>query len=148
MRRILTIWLLALVLAGCGQKAGVHESVAEVPVRPGPTEPAFPGALPATDPQAAVLALCDAGTRAAAGDLAGTRSAFEDRAHAFLHEYAATLQTSDPGAAGRLLEAKEQVEAGLADGTPLPELASRIATLRGALEQAATASGTPVQGCF
>ncbi|HVM12362.1 MAG TPA: hypothetical protein VM638_07805 [Actinomycetota bacterium] len=146
-RSVVTIALaLAFVSAACGQKAGVQRD-GRVGGDPGPTEPAPIAPLPATDAAGAVMALCAAEAAAATGDVEGMRSAFEDRAHAFLHQFADTLQATDPAIAAGLLEAKQQVEAGLADGTPPPEMAARLAALRSQVEQGAAANGTPTQGC-
>ena len=102
---------------------------------------------PVTGPAAAVQGLCDAEAAAAAGDVEAASVAFADRAHATLHQVAADLQERDPALAGRLLEAKQGVEAALAEGAPAELVASRVAGLRGIFEASLALSGSPVRGC-
>lgn len=68
------------------------------------------GSPPAADPDARLVdahaALCDA-----AADPAHSRTLFFDRSHDALHEVARDLEGKDRALAGRLLEAKEVVEA-------------------------------------
>ena len=85
---------------------------------------------------AAHKAVCETVDLAGAGSegLDRARRSFVDRAHEPLHELAAALDTVDRGAAARLLEAKQRVEADLADparagsvGHDLDALAVRVA---------------------
>jgi hypothetical protein len=98
-------------------------------------------------PAAALQGLCDAESAAAAGDVRAARTAFADRAHATLHQVAADLQDRNPSFAGQLLEAKQSVEAALAEGAPAEVLASRLAGLRAAFQASLAVARTPVKGC-
>lgn len=94
----------ALVLASCGASGG------------GETSPASPsGALGVVTQQAAdraVSGLCRIRTTHAE-DRGAANRVFYDRSHEELHVIAAAIQEDDPAVAGRLLRAKERVEADL-----------------------------------
>ncbi|MGH2529063.1 MAG: hypothetical protein ACRDH0_07010 [Actinomycetota bacterium] len=91
----------ALVLVSCGS--------------PGESGPASPsGALGAVSQDAAdraVSGLCEMRTNA--GDRDAANRVFYDRSHEQLHAIAAAAQLGDPAVAGRLLRAKERIEADL-----------------------------------
>jgi hypothetical protein len=59
------------------------------------------------------------------------RTTFYDRSHDALHDIARDLDPVDRAAAGRLLEAKQQVEAGLDADPPPPGLAADLDRLAG-----------------
>lgn len=95
--------VLGLVAAGCGSDAGV---------------------ITASDP--VVVAMCDAATASTTDEAV---AAFE-RDHDLLHGLARELQDMDERApAGRLLEAKQVVEADIADDVPSGRLFRDLATL-------------------
>lgn len=87
---------------------------------------------------AAVYAdVCAAASAADAGDREAAERHFVDEAHAPLHDLAAAAGTRDRGAAGRLLEAKQRVEAAVEAGvTPNLELTGLVSTTRRAVEVA------------
>ncbi len=89
----------------------------------------------------AYAGLCSARSAARSGDVAAARGAFFDRAHQPLHELAAGATARDRSAAARLLEAKEAVEAGLAQAAP--NLASDLDRLLAATASAVDAVGDP-----
>jgi hypothetical protein len=103
----------------------------------------------ASDPlDQAFLGLCEAGTLSAQGRLEEAGDVFQDRSHEFLHELAADVQGPDPAAAAALLEAKQRVEAALADpGTDPDALSDLLAALRRAFAAAARALGEKVPAC-
>jgi hypothetical protein len=115
------------------------------------------GALPACDRapaeaadplERAFLGLCDAGALASEGRLEEAGRTFQDRSHEFLHELAAETQEEDPAAAAALLEAKQRVEAALAEPDPDPDvLSGLLADLRRAFAAAARAVGDRVPAC-
>jgi len=93
----------ALVLVSCGSDGEM-----------GPASPS--GALGAVSQEAAdraVSGLCEIRTTHAKDRDAANR-VFYDRSHEELHVIAAATQDEDPAVAGRLLQAKERVEADLA----------------------------------
>lgn len=85
---------------------------------------------------AGICATRHAGAR---GDFAEARRLFANRAHAALHDLAATAATRDRMAAARLLEAKEAVERDLAEASPelVPDLDRLISATGTAAGQAA-----------
>ncbi len=97
--------------------------------------------------QVAVDGLCEAEEVASAGEAAEARGIFQDRSHAFLHELAADLQESNRLLATQLLQAKQEVEAGLQTGGEPRLLASRISSLRAVVESSLAILGRPV-GCL
>ena len=98
--------------------------------------------------QTAAQGLCDALGLANDGDVPGASEAFENRSHAFLHELADRLGRTDRAAAAELLEAKQVVEAALADpSTDAAEVADVIDRLRGELGRAAEAAELPSPSC-
>lgn len=70
-------------------------------------------------------AVCRAADEADDGDLEGAQGTFDD-VHVGLHDLAATAEREDRSVAGRLLEAKQQVEAELS-ATNLRELVEPVA---------------------
>jgi hypothetical protein len=104
---------------------------------------------PPPDLSAALAGLCRAEDLARAGDLRNARATFEDQAHAYLHELAADAESRARAAVGRLLEAKNRVEAALrgeADQAPA-EVGARLATLEAVTREVAAALGTPAPRC-
>jgi hypothetical protein len=99
-------------------------------------------------PQAAVEGLCEAETLAAGGLQQEARELFQDRSHGYLHELAAELQESDRDLAGRLLEAKQEVEVALQEMSDPETLATRIGALRAVVESALPVVGVDNVGCF
>lgn len=93
--------------------------------------------------QIAFQGLCDARTLAASGDVLGASDLFQDRSHAYLHEFADRVSASDRDAAARLLEAKQAVEAQLAipDVANAQAVAGSISALETALGDAAESAG-------
>lgn len=93
--------------------------------------------------------LCDAQTVAASGDVTSAADLFQDRTHAYLHEFADRISSTDREGAARLLEAKEVVEALL--GTPEtadPQgVAAALQELQGALARAAISAGFEQPAC-
>jgi hypothetical protein len=71
--------------------------------------------------------LCAAATAATKGDASGAKADFDD-IHAALHELAAAVEREDRGAAARLLEAKQRVEAERSEphAVDLEALADRV----------------------
>jgi hypothetical protein len=103
----------------------------------------------AGDPvEQAFQGLCEAGTLSAQGQVEEAGEVFQDRSHDFLHELAADVQDADPAAAAALLEAKQRVEAALADPASEPEaLPDLLVALRRAFAGAARALGETVPAC-
>jgi hypothetical protein len=89
----------------------------------------------------AYTGLCTARSAARSGEVASAGDAFSDRAHQPLHELAARAAERDRGAAGRLLEAKQAVEADLGRGSP--DLAADLDCLLSATASAVAATGGP-----
>lgn len=132
--RVLALALLALVsCAGTGPSATV-EPIEE-------TE-----ALPL---QLAYQGLCDARALAEAGDVQSAADMYEDRSHAYVHELADRISSSDRDGAARLLEAKQIVEAQLAnpDVANPQAVAGVISGLEAALAGAAEAAGFERPSC-
>lgn len=100
---------LAVLGAGCGGDDGPVTTV-EV----GEEE------VPATRLADALQGVCQAGARAAAGDVEQARRTFFDRSHDTLHVLALALEPVDRAQAGELLLAKQLVESDL-EPTPVRE---------------------------
>jgi hypothetical protein len=132
--RLLAAALVALVSCGGGTPGD----------RPGPVEDAE-----ALELQIAFQGLCDARTLAEVGDMWGAANEFQSHAHAYLHEFADRLSAVDRTAAGRLLEAKEAVEAQLnAPDSADPALTvSALSQLEVALADGAEREGLPRPAC-
>jgi hypothetical protein len=129
-----TITLMAVVMLLAGACAGPS---------PGSATPA-PAEL-----KTALDGLCRAENLARAGDLLAARTVFEDQAHAYLHELAASAQDRARASVGRLLEAKNRVESAFrtqGGGTPAG-VAARLVTLEAATRGVAEALGTPAPRC-
>ena len=69
----------------------------------------------------AAVAICTARDQAGA-DVKAARTTFYDRSHDALHDISRALDPVDRAASGRLLEAKQQVEAGLDASPPAADL--------------------------
>ena len=80
------------------------------------------GAVDAAPYLRAYAGVCAAGTAVSDGDLARARTTFYDQSHQPIHQLAAAAEAKDRGVAGRLLEAKQVVEAELA-GQANPQIA-------------------------
>ncbi|MGH9242945.1 MAG: hypothetical protein ACRD29_01230 [Acidimicrobiales bacterium] len=93
----------------------------------------------ATDSQRVIDALCMAPD---AGDALQARTIFFDRAHEPLHQLAADVGDDDRGIEGRLLEAKQRVEADLTSDVS-PNLAADMDGLISATADAIEANGDP-----
>ena len=88
-------------------------------------------------PFAAVYAdVCAAASAADAGDRDAAERHFVDEAHTPLHDLAEAAGTRDRAAAGRLLEAKQRVEAAVEADAPDLELTGLVSTTRRAVEVA------------
>ena len=74
-----------------------------------------------------VAGLCTAADQAGTGDTTDARRTFFDESHDALHRLAEETSERDRAVAAALLEAKEQVEAGLEAGSPT--LAADLDTL-------------------
>jgi hypothetical protein len=112
----------ALILAGCSEGTG------------GPDPSPSAGEVSQAVADDAVLGVCDA-IAALPADPDGAEAAFLDRAHQPIHLVAGALQGVDPGTAGRLLVAKQAVEADLALGPPaLDHLETLLEAGRAAVE--------------
>ena len=121
---ILFVLALALALAGCTSSTS------------SPTEPVAGGRLGG--------ALC---TAAGAETVTDARTAFAT-AHDGLHTLARDLQAADERhVAARLLEAKQRVEAAVADELPLDELTPRLEELLAAVSEASTQLDRPTPTC-
>ena len=93
--------------------------------------------------QIAFQGLCDARTAATAGDAVSASDFFQDRSHAYLHEFASGISVADREGTARLLEAKQMVETQLADpeSADPQAVAGALATLETALADAAETAG-------
>lgn len=93
--------------------------------------------------QIVVQGLCQARAVAEAGDVAGASAVFQSRAHAELHSLADRLSSTDRAAAAGLLEAKQRLEAALADPTAASPavVADLISALEAEVARAAEALG-------
>jgi hypothetical protein len=98
---------------------------------------------------AAMDGLCQTQAFAEQSQYALARQTFQDQSHQYLHDVAARVQQEDAGAAGTLLEAKQQVEVGLADpGFYGPEeVVRRVVALQDALSRAGAVLGVMEAGC-
>ena len=76
----------------------------------------------------AAVALCTARDQART-DVMAARTTFYDRPHDALHDMARALDPVDRVASGRLLEAKQRVEAGLDADPPPPDLVAALQQL-------------------
>lgn len=132
--RILALALLALVSCGSTGPSATVEPIEEAEALP--LQLAFQG-------------LCDAATLAQAGDVQSAADMYEDRSHAYVHELADRVSGSDRDAAARLLEAKQIVEAQLAnpDVANPQVVAGALSGLEAALADAAEAAGFERPGC-
>jgi hypothetical protein len=72
--------------------------------------------------------LCSARALAGKGDVPAATARFQD-VHSDLHALASSLSDSDRAAAGRVLRAKQEVEADLAASAPSSDLAADLDTL-------------------
>ena len=80
--------------------------------------------------------VCAAASAADAGDREAAERHFVDEAHGPLHDLAAAAGTRDRAAAGRLLEAKQRVEAAVESDARDLELTGLVSTTRRAVEVA------------
>jgi hypothetical protein len=119
--------LLALTLAACSDQAGGSEA----------------------DLHRASQGLCDAQVLAFESNVPRAASVFDREAHAFLHELAADLEEVDRAAAAGLLEAKQRLEAILADPVRADpqDVVVLITELQRALRDGAEAAGLPTPLC-
>lgn len=100
------------------------------------------GIVTGSDARETLAALCE--LRGSTGPSAA-EALFFDRAHERLHEIAAAVEQVDRAAAGRLLEAKERVEAGI--GTLPHSFASNMEGLLEATRAGLAELGLPSPGC-
>jgi hypothetical protein len=91
---------------------------------------------------ATVAGLCTAADQARSGDTTDARRIFFDESHDTVHRLADRASERDRGAAALLLEAKEEVEAGLDDASP--SLATDLDALVDATRAAVRVTGDPV----
>lgn len=132
-----TLLAFALFVAACGSDGG------------GNGDPSAPpsGALgPVTAEAAAgaVRGLCDLES---VTDRIEAEATFLDRSHATLHVIAAAAEVRDRGAAADLLEAKQRVEADLADADLPPDFAGDVGALIEATRAALEAIGLDAPAC-
>jgi hypothetical protein len=104
------------------------------------SEPAGPGGELGT----ALDGLCEARRLAERGLVGDAETAFQDRAHAYLHELARETSGTDRKAAARLLEAKQLVEQAFAEPAEPRMLARLLDDLR---HRTAEAAGIPPPAC-
>jgi hypothetical protein len=123
----ITATLLALTLAACSDQAGGSEAGL----------------------QRASQGLCDAQVLAFESNVPRAASVFDREAHGFLHELAADLEEVDRAAAAGLLEAKQRLEAILADPVRADpqDVVVLITELQRALREGAEAAGLPTPLC-
>ena len=114
----------------------------------GSEEKRAPTAAQSREPQVAIEGLCEAETLAAGGLQSEARRVFQNRSHTYLHELAAQLEERDRVLAGQLLEAKQEVEVALQEGSDPETLALRIGALRAVVESAVAVVGLKNVGCF
>jgi hypothetical protein len=110
-------------------------------------EDAPAAARPGDQLRSATRGLCDATDLASEGRVGMATDVFDAETHAYLHHLAADLQTTNPEAAADLLEAKQRVEAVLAEGGPPGEARDLLAELQAALRDAAAAAGLRAAAC-
>ena len=116
---------LAVVVGAVSSGCGEGESEGGAPGPAGsPAEVTVPG-LPPGRVHDAVEGLCRARQEAGA-DVNAARTTFYDRSHEPLHAIAGALEPLDRPLAGRLLEAKQAVEADLANPARAPSLTADI----------------------
>jgi hypothetical protein len=132
----LALGLLALVLAA---SACDGEASEPPPLPSGSLGPVRPDAV-----DEAVLGLCDIVDATIRGEAVAT---FADRSHQTLHVVAAAVQEVDRGAAADLLEAKQVVEADLAEPALPAGFAGDVESLLGALRDALGAIGLEAPDC-
>ena len=138
--RVVLLVGFAFSALGCGSDApstAATSTTAHVPAAAGATTipPTSVGANPY------FAGLCDVLDAVRSGDLATARSTFD---HGPLHELADTVIDIDRSVAARLLEAKEAVEADLADDQiAVDQIAADLLTLTNATRTAYTAAGQP-----
>jgi hypothetical protein len=94
----------------------------------------------------AAVALCEA-ARQAGPDVNRARTTFYDRSHDALHAIARDLEGLDRPLTGRLLEAKQAVEAGFDAEPPPPDLPDRLSRLASATRAALQPLGLEVPPC-
>jgi hypothetical protein len=139
-RRPLALGLLAFVLALAGPACATSsESDEPGPLQIGSLGPVLPEAA-----DEAVLGLCDVWV---ASDRADAAATFEDHSHEILHVVAAAVQEVDRGAAADLLEAKQVVEADLAEPVLPDDFEGDVETLLGALRASLGAIGLDAPDC-
>ena len=127
LRMRITATLLALTLYACSDQAGGSEAGL----------------------QRASQGLCDAQVLAFESNVPRAATVFDREAHGFLHDLAADLEEVDRAAAAGLLEAKQRLEAILADPVRADpqEVAVLITELQRALRDGAEAAGLPTPLC-
>ena len=126
----------ALVLVSCGS-----------PGETGPASPSgAPGAVSQDAADRAVSGLCEMRTNNA-GDRDAANRVFYDRSHEELHVIAAAAQLGDPAVAGRLLRAKERIEADLRPERFPSGFVRNLDALIGATRDALEAIGLEAPGC-
>lgn len=101
-------------------------------------------AAPGGELDAALDGLCEARRLAERGLVGDAEGAFQDRAHAYLHELAREAARTDREAAARLLEAKQLVEQALSEPAEPRLLARLLDDLR---QRTAQAAGISPPGC-
>jgi len=139
--RLLALSVTAALLAACG--GGTAEPSAT------PTAPAPSGELGVVTPEAAsaaVLGLCDVRSGLST-DPQGAVATFENQVHEELHVIAAATEVRDREAAATLLQAKEKVEADLADPATAAGSGADIDALLSAVRSALTAIGLSGPDC-
>jgi hypothetical protein len=127
----------ALVVAACGSDGGGNEVPSGAPS----------GSLGPVTVQAAaeaVRGLCDL---ASTTDLVEAEAIFLDRSHETLHVIAAATEERDRNAAADLLEAKQRVEADLAETDLPPDFAADVGALIEATRAALEAIGLDGPSC-
>lgn len=92
--------------------------------------------VPASRFAAVYAEVCAGASAADAGDREAAARRFVDEAHGPLHDVAAAAGVRDRAAAGRLLAAKQRVEAAVESDAPDLELEDLVSTTRQAIEVA------------
>ncbi|MGH2696672.1 MAG: hypothetical protein ACRDIW_06745 [Actinomycetota bacterium] len=130
LRMRITATLLALLLAACSDASGEADGLDARLAR-------------------ASQGLCDAQVLAFESNVPRAASVFDRETHGFLHELAADLEEVDRAAAAGLLEAKQRLEAILADPVRADpqEVVVLITELQRALRDGAEAAGLPTPLC-
>ena len=140
-RLILGLSVMAALLAACD--GGTAEPSAT------PTAPPPSGELGVVTPEAAsaaVLGLCEVRSGLAT-DPRGAAATFENQVHEELHVIAAATEIQDRQAAATLLQAKEKVEADLADPATAAGSGADVDALLSAVRSALTAIGLSAPDC-